>query len=77
LGPSGPPIPQSQQPTPHISEAKLKEERREPVEPAARKMDVDEDYDDEGEEEKKAPGPVRSERNSPRTGGGAPPEQKS
>lgn len=31
-----------------------KEERKEPVEGAARKVNVDEDYDDEGEDEKKA-----------------------
>lgn len=31
-----------------------KEERKEQVEGAARKVNVDEDYDDDGEEEKKA-----------------------
>lgn len=31
-----------------------KEERKEPVEGAARKVNVDEDYDDDGEDEKKA-----------------------
>ena len=30
-----------------------RDERREPYEPAARKMEVDEDYDDEGEDEKR------------------------
>ncbi|KAJ9664898.1 glucose repression mediator protein [Coniosporium apollinis] len=56
---------QSQQPqNRQISEAP-KEERREPHEPAVRKMDVDEDYDDDGEDEKRN-GMIRSGRNSPR-----------
>lgn len=35
-----------------------KEDRKEPVEPAARKVDVDENYDDEGEDEKRVPPPA-------------------
>ena len=43
-----------------------REERREPYEPAARKMDVDEDYDDEGDEEKRVSG--SGGKNSPQRG---------
>ncbi|KAF2839640.1 TPR-like protein [Patellaria atrata CBS 101060] len=55
-----PPPPQHHVPEPP------KEERREQHEPAARKVDVDEDYDDSGEDEKRN-GPSRSEKNSPRS----------
>jgi general transcriptional corepressor CYC8 len=53
---------------PRLSEP-VKEERREPgppqIEPASRKMEVDENYDDDGEDEKR---PVsKSERESPRS----------
>jgi hypothetical protein len=43
-----------------------KQERPEHHEPAARHMDVDENYDDEGDETK--PAVPKSERSSPRTG---------
>ncbi|MCJ1253394.1 hypothetical protein MMC24_001205 [Lignoscripta atroalba] len=52
--------------------------RREPYEPAARKMDVDEDYDDEAEDEKRMGG--SGGRNSPQRGlmnGQAKPEPQS
>jgi hypothetical protein len=41
-----------------------REERKEIQEAPARKMDVDEDYDDDGEEEKRN-GPTAPERSSP------------
>jgi len=50
-------------PPPRMSETP-KQERPEQHEPAARHMDVDENYDDEGEDSK-APAPT-SERGSPR-----------
>lgn len=53
----------AQPPLPRMSETP-KQERPEHHEPAARHMDVDENYDDEGEESK-ANGP-KSERESPR-----------
>lgn len=51
------PPPQSQAPQPHL-------------EPAARKMDMDEDYDDSGDDEKRPVKP-QSERNSPKASNGA------
>lgn len=60
--PPPPPPPQ----TPHAPE-QPKEERKEQHEPAARKMEVDEDYDDSGDDEKRVQQPPRSERNSPRS----------
>ncbi|KAK8200395.1 hypothetical protein IWZ00DRAFT_43937 [Phyllosticta capitalensis] len=68
--PSLPAIPPPPPPhTPHLPE--IKEERKEQHEPAARKMEVDEDYDDSGDDEKARAhphaGPPRSERNSPRS----------
>lgn len=53
------------QPMPRISETP-KQERPEHHEPAARQMDVDEDYSDGAEDEKRN-GPLKSERESPRT----------
>lgn len=53
---------------PPMQDGLAKEERKEQVEPAARKMDVDENYDDEGEEEKRAIG-SGGVRNSPQNGG--------
>ena len=61
------------QPQPHPSLPRLsepiKDERpREPqIEPASRKMEVDENYDDEGEEDKRAVS-AKAERESPRSG---------
>jgi general transcriptional corepressor CYC8 len=57
-GPQGPHTPLSQHP-PHIPSMNTmydaaKEERKEQVEGAARKVNVDEDYDDDGEDDKKA-----------------------
>jgi glucose repression mediator protein len=52
------------QPMPRISETP-KQERPEHHEPAARQMDVDEDYSDGAEDEKRN-GPLKSERESPR-----------
>ena len=43
-----------------------RDDRREPYEPAARKMEVDEDYDDEGDDEKRVGG--SGGRNSPQRG---------
>ena len=43
-----------------------REDRKETYESASRKMDVDEDYDDEGEEDKK--GGASGGRNSPARG---------
>jgi general transcriptional corepressor CYC8 len=53
----GPPTPQSQHP-PHMPSMNTiydaaKEERKDPVEGAARKVNVDENYDDDGDDEKK------------------------
>ncbi|KAL9117924.1 MAG: hypothetical protein Q9187_005534 [Circinaria calcarea] len=55
-------------PQEHLSQATeaSREDRRETYEPAARKMDVDEDYDDEVEEEKRLGG--SGGRNSPQRG---------
>jgi hypothetical protein len=53
------------QPMPRMSETP-KQERPEHHEPAARQMDVDEDYSDGAEDEKRN-GPLKSERESPRT----------
>lgn len=53
----------TQQSLPRMSETP-KQERPEHLEPAARHMDVDENYDDEGEEAK--PNVPKSERGSPR-----------
>ncbi|KAF2114678.1 hypothetical protein BDV96DRAFT_577222 [Lophiotrema nucula] len=55
----------SQPPLPRMSETP-KQERPEHHEPAARHMDVDENYDDEGEDTK--PNVPKSERGSPRNG---------
>ena len=44
-----------------------RDERKEQIEPAARKMDVDENYDDDGEEERRNPG-SGGVRNSPQNG---------
>lgn len=61
-GPQGPHTPQSQHPQ-HIPSMNAmydaaKEERKEQVEGAARKVNVDEDYDDDGEDEKKGAPPA-------------------
>ncbi|KAF2741086.1 TPR repeat-containing protein [Polyplosphaeria fusca] len=58
-----PPMNASQPPLPRMSETP-KQERSEHHEPAARHMDVDENYDDEGEDTK--PTVPKSERGSPR-----------
>jgi glucose repression mediator protein len=58
IGPAPPP------PPPRVSETS-KQERPEHHEPAARQMEVDEDYDDEGEEPK--PTAPKSDRGSPRS----------
>jgi general transcriptional corepressor CYC8 len=51
-----------------------KPENREIHEPAARKMEVDEDYSDGGDEESKRNAPqLKSERSSPRSAGAAVP----
>ncbi|TKA68580.1 hypothetical protein B0A49_11471 [Cryomyces minteri] len=49
-----------------MSQPPQKEERREQYEPAARKMDVDEDYDDSGDDDKRSAAKSKSEKNSPR-----------
>lgn len=53
------------QPMPRMSETP-KQERPEHHEPASRQIDVDEDYSDGAEDEKRN-GPLKSERESPRT----------
>ncbi|OBT49924.1 hypothetical protein VE04_08801 [Pseudogymnoascus sp. 24MN13] len=63
-----PPQPQQASP-PAPSRAAPAEER------AARKMDVDENYDDEGEEEKKAPSTNGAPPSAPGSAGGAPPAE--
>ena len=55
-----PPQPEHLPPVPENG----REDRREAYESAARKMEVDEDYDDEGEDEKR--GANSAGRNSPR-----------
>ncbi|KAF2749241.1 TPR-like protein [Sporormia fimetaria CBS 119925] len=62
--PSLPPMNASQPPLPRMTETP-KQERPEHHEPAARHMDVDEDYDDETEDTK-PPVAAKSERGSPR-----------
>jgi hypothetical protein len=65
--PSLPPVNAAQPPPPLPRMAETpKQERPEHHEPAARHMDVDENYDDEGDETK--PAVPKSERSSPRTG---------
>lgn len=63
-------------PLSHPPEPVANDERKEQHEPAARQMDVDEDYDDEGEDDKRN---GKSERSSPRSvkaSSGMPIEQK-
>ncbi|KAF2017084.1 TPR-like protein [Aaosphaeria arxii CBS 175.79] len=61
--PSLPPMTAAPPPLPRMTETP-KQERPEHHEPAARRVDVDENYDDEGEESK--PNAPKSERSSPR-----------
>jgi len=61
--PSLPPMNAPQPPLPRMSETP-KQERPEHVEPAARHMEVDENYDDEADDTK--PSVSKSERGSPR-----------
>ncbi|KFY44385.1 hypothetical protein V494_01498, partial [Pseudogymnoascus sp. VKM F-4513 (FW-928)] len=65
-----PPQPQQATPSTPVQAPAVAEER------AARKMDVDENYDDEGEEEKKAPSANGAPPSAPGSAGGAPAEGK-
>ncbi|KAG9543473.1 hypothetical protein KCU97_g21788, partial [Aureobasidium melanogenum] len=65
--------PPTQAPTPVQSQAPPQpppQPQQPHLEPAARKMDMDEDYDDSGDEEKRPVKP-QSERNSPKASNGA------
>ncbi|KKY27442.1 putative transcriptional corepressor cyc8 [Phaeomoniella chlamydospora] len=64
--PPGPALPSIQHlPPMHQQSEPMKEERKDPIEPAARKVDVDDNYDDDGEDDKRsaAPGVHSSPRN--------------